>query len=332
MPKGMVEVPEGGYVRESAVEAWEQWQAEAHEANEGRSVFKKIFLVGKKTALDLAHEEALIENAGTEWKTRNEAEFLKKQLVGAFESIFADPKQASALVECIRDHKFDHVFSEDTSGRLASETVLHALNRIYRKAGEALATLVSVPSFKVGDDYFADRKITVAIEALGSYLFQLQKEGKISGGILHVTEMVARGESLKMIRAGIRRLADEMHRQRIRPPQHYGFITIAGMSPINRNLWIQKLEEASLGEFGPRQEFAVTGDQKDRGAWKEFSGVKKLYGGKDRYWNQLSFEEPESLEVVDDPLSDEVKKYRREILEAASQRFVELYEDALKKG
>src|SRR3990170_5795434 len=74
-----VNIPEemgGGHVKLEAWKAYAEWENMAREANNGRSLFKKIFLIDKKIALDFARQEADAEN-----KKINELQHLEHALI-----------------------------------------------------------------------------------------------------------------------------------------------------------------------------------------------------------------------------------------------------------
>lgn len=130
-----VNIPEeqgGGFIMKEALEAYKDFEKLADESNRGRSIFKKIFFVDKKTFADFAREDALRE-LKKEVNIKEETAYLTKRLFENFKELF---KNSMTLVH-LMDEEIEVIISEDRKGRLPAEILWRFRDKMREKKGDA---------------------------------------------------------------------------------------------------------------------------------------------------------------------------------------------------
>lgn len=214
----LVELPQelgGGYVKRSALEAYEGWEQLAKEANEGRSVFKKIFLVDKKSAMDFARVEAdKEENERTKENERKlklnaEKETLIRVLSESFDNIFFDAGDSPYLEgfqKLVFEGHIDTIFSEDKSGRIPALICKKFLNAVYEEEGKNRVRGFSMPIGRV-ESYKYTKRCQEDIDFVASKLSELADKNILGTNILYVTDFVAGGGTAKRFLDAVRQVS-----------------------------------------------------------------------------------------------------------------------------
>ena len=194
---------ENGFVRKEAIEAWGFWEKEAKEKNENRFVLKRVFNLDFHDAMQLAMEEARVEDIE---RTRSEEnrkarEWLKQEAWKEIREL--DKKLSNALelalipqIESIQAHQFDVVISEDRAGRLPAEIFLKTINKIYAENQQDLATLVPILLSRARGKDANHEAVRDTVEAL-------IHTNQLKSGLLYVSDMMSTGKSFYNAFSGI---------------------------------------------------------------------------------------------------------------------------------
>lgn len=213
----LIELPKelgGGYVRRSALEAYEGWEQLAQEANEGRSVFKKVFLIDKKSAMDFAREEADKEEKERakenekKLKLNEEKETLTRALSDSFDAIFFDAGDSPYLEgfqKLVFEGHIDTIFSEDKSGRIPALICKKFLNAIYTEEGKDKTRAFSMPIGKLGS-YDYNKRYQEDVDFVASKISELADKNILGTNILYVTDFVSGGGTVKRFSGGVEKM------------------------------------------------------------------------------------------------------------------------------
>ncbi len=214
-----VNLGDGGFVRKEAWENYQFWKREAKEANKGRSVFKKVFLLDRKTFLDFAYEKA--------WRGSDVevTASIEDQMTRAFKHML--PR----LFPFIENHAFEAVISEENSGRFPAEVFRSFINKVYRARGAKTISLypIEAGSELCGSDYGPGGKIEKQVLIPLERLLRNKDLGK---GFLYVTEYVASGKTTEIVTNCFDMVIEKMEKEGDDEnlPDIYCFATVAGIA------------------------------------------------------------------------------------------------------
>jgi hypothetical protein len=207
---------DGGFVRKEVLKADEGWQEEARKANEGRSIFKKIFFLDKQTALDIAQEYAKQEDSD-----RTDFLSIEEQITRSFTHIMKDLRPLIEQGEI----PIDSIISEERSGRLPSEIMKILVGKIYKRLGinKKIEILpLSINRFNTKESGRLDE----TDEIFSKYI----DENRLGHGVLYVTEYIDGGTTIKAAIELILKNVESARKSGKNIPLFYCFASIGGTS------------------------------------------------------------------------------------------------------
>jgi hypothetical protein len=200
-----------GFVRKEAIDAYEEWERKLKE----NPKFEHVFSIPKKAVLALAQEEArkLEEGEDESW--------LENRLKSGFETIFR--YGGKKIADCIDNHTFDSVISEDNSARVPAEIMQRAINKIYRENKQSEIPIIP---FKPGRGIYGAGNAEPNLE-------KALKEGTLGDGILYVTETIAEGDTVDEMSE----IFDAVFKRNpeLKIPKFYGFLNLGEAPFVDHN-------------------------------------------------------------------------------------------------
>lgn len=205
---------DGGFVRKEVLKADEEWQEEARKANEGRSIFKKIFFLDKQTALDIAQEYAKQEDSD-----RTDFLSIEEQITRSFTHIMKDlrPLIEQGVIP------IDSIISEERSGRLPSEIMKILVEKIYKKMGLNKRLEILPLAIDRGSRY---RGMDEENEIFSKYI----DENRLGHGVLYVTEYIDGGTTIRGAIDLILKNVESARKSGKDIPDFYCFASMGGSS------------------------------------------------------------------------------------------------------
>ena len=211
-------------------------------ANEGRSVFEKVFLIDKKYFLEFARKEAMVEHG-----ERGNLELYITSLKKDFEAVFNGRDLNEYADFFWEKHKklffsdSTAVISEDRAGRLPAEIVHEAINIVRKKKGLSHVPLLGL-----------DASRSVSESEIKNQMKTWISRGLLQGSVFYVTEMVYTGASQKKIGNALKSL------------DHPKDLHIKGITLIGR--W------GDVSQFGPPSDNQELGDD----FYERYSGLDAM--------------------------------------------------------
>ncbi len=206
------DTPEGGFVLSSAMENYDKWAKRAKEANDGRSLWKKVLMMNRSSALGFAQAEAN--------QISQRGEVTEQFIEDTFIHILHENK--NELQELIDGHLIDSIISEDYSGRFPAEILQKTINTIYLQRNQSEVPLVPLHSSRGMKQKEVDetaQKI-IASESLGR-------------GALYVTDFVASGRSSERAFKALGKAIYDRKEQGLESPEFVAFITLGSWDDYN---------------------------------------------------------------------------------------------------
>lgn len=245
-----VELPKelgSGQVRRSALEAYEQWENLAKEANEGRSFFKKVFLIDKRSAMDFAREEANTEDkertqeSEKKSKLNEEKETFIRFLSESFDNIFFDAGDSPYLdgfQKLVFEDHIDTIFSEDRAGRISALICKKFLNSVYEEESKNKVRAFSMPIGRL-ESYEYTKRNREDVDFVASKISKLIDKNILGANILYVTDYVSSCGSVKRFSDGVEKALAEKN----------------DISVPVRSVWDDLTEDSSVGYKNGDTEF-----------------------------------------------------------------------------
>lgn len=140
----------GGFVLREDLANVALWREKADRANEGRSLFKKVFLMSRVEEYELMRQNAItyLDTHRTEKEQRKEALISAERIV--YESLDLLLSTNEEFRKLLTTHHIDSILIEDASGRFPALIVRKFLNLVYERAELPLVTAYSAPTGRHG--------------------------------------------------------------------------------------------------------------------------------------------------------------------------------------